>query len=59
VDDRSGSLTVGKSADLIVVDRDVFKTPENEIGKAQVLVTVFAGEVVHGDLTRLNAQGAE
>jgi predicted amidohydrolase YtcJ len=53
VDDRSGSLTVGKSADLIVVDRDVFSIPENEIGKTHVLVTLFAGEVVHGDLARL------
>lgn len=59
VDDRSGSLTVGKSADLVVVDRDVFKIPENEIGKTQVLVTMFAGEVVHGDLASLKAAGGE
>jgi hypothetical protein len=59
VDDRSGSLTVGKSADLVVVDRDVFKIPENEIGKTRVLVTLFSGEVVHGDLARLSTSGAE
>jgi predicted amidohydrolase YtcJ len=59
VDDRSGSLTVGKSADLIVVDRDVFKVRENEIAKTRVLVTLFAGEAVHGDLAGLSAVAAK
>lgn len=53
---RTGSLTVGKSADLVVVDRDVFKIPENEIAKTQVLLTLLAGQPVHGDLAKLSAQ---
>jgi predicted amidohydrolase YtcJ len=56
LDDRSGSLVVGKSADLVVLDRDLFKIPANEIAKTQVLLTLFAGEAVHGDLAALSAQ---
>jgi predicted amidohydrolase YtcJ len=59
VDDRSGSLTAGKSADLVVVDRDVFRIPETEIAKARVLLTLFAGEVVHGDLAGLSKPAPE
>lgn len=53
-DDRSGSLTLGKSADLVVLDRDVFQIPETEIAKTRVLLTLFAGEAVHGDLASLS-----
>jgi hypothetical protein len=59
LEDRSGSLVVGKSADLVVLDRDLFEIPANEISKTQVLVTLFAGEVVHGDLATLSATNAE
>jgi hypothetical protein len=55
LDDRSGSLVVGKSADLVVLDRDLFKIPVNEIAKTQVLLTLFAGEAVHGDFAAASA----
>ncbi len=58
-DDRTGSLTLGKSADLVVVDRDVFTIPATEIAKTQVLLTLFAGEVVHGDLGNLSSPAAK
>jgi predicted amidohydrolase YtcJ len=58
-DDRSGSLTVGKSADLVVADRDVFKIPETEIAKTKVLLTMFAGQAVYGDLGKLPASAAQ
>lgn len=58
-EDRSGSLKVGKSADLVVLDRDLFKIPENEIAKTKVLLTLFAGEAVHGDLAKLSTPSAE
>jgi predicted amidohydrolase YtcJ len=58
LDDRSGSLVVGKRADLIVLDRDLFKAPANEIAKTKVLLTLFAGEAVYGDLVTLSAQPA-
>jgi predicted amidohydrolase YtcJ len=50
LEDRSGSLVVGKSADLVVLDQDLFKIPANEIAKTKVLLTMFAGEAVYGDL---------
>lgn len=53
VEDRSGSLTVGKNADLIAVDQDVFHIPSNRIGRTRVLVTMYRGEVVYGDLDTL------
>ncbi len=52
-DDVSGSLAVGKSADLIVVDQDVFTVPANQIGRTHVLLTLFGGSAVHGDLDGL------
>lgn len=42
-----GSIEVGKSADLIVIDRDLFTVPAEEIATARVLVTMFEGRVVH------------
>lgn len=59
LDDRSGSLVVGKSADLVVLDRDLFKIPANEIAKTRILLTMFAGEPVHGDLAALSTSNAE
>jgi predicted amidohydrolase YtcJ len=54
-EDRSGSLTAGKSADLIVVDQDVFKVGPNEIGRTKVLLTMFEGQAVYGDLAKLSS----
>lgn len=52
-DDESGSLEVGKSADLVVLDRDLFKIPAHQISDAKTLLTLLAGEVVHGELSAL------
>lgn len=46
----TGSIEVGKQADLVVVDRDLFTVPPAEIGKTRALATLFAGRVVHGAL---------
>jgi len=46
-DDATGSLEVGKFADLIVLDRDPLKVPPEEIAKTQVLETVVGGKVVY------------
>lgn len=50
VDDVSGSLQAGKSADLVVLDRDIFKIPVTQLGRTKVLTTLIAGEPVHGTL---------
>jgi predicted amidohydrolase YtcJ len=46
LDDVSGSIEVGKLADLIVLDRDLTTTPPDRIGEARVLLTLLAGEPV-------------
>ncbi|MDO4553485.1 MAG: amidohydrolase, partial [Bacillota bacterium] len=47
-EDSIGSLEVGKFADLIVVDQDIFEIDPIRIDSTQVLATVFNGQVVYG-----------
>lgn len=46
----TGMLRPGFSADLIVLDRDIFTEPPDQIGETQVLLTLFKGRAVHGTL---------
>jgi len=48
-DDTTGSIEVGKLADLVVMDRDVARERANRLGDARVLLTLVEGEVVHED----------
>ena len=43
----TGSLSPGKYADLIVLDRDIYGVAPPEIGDTGVLLTMLAGEAVH------------
>jgi predicted amidohydrolase YtcJ len=45
-DHEIGSLEVGKLADLIVLDRNVFQIPPEEIPSTRVLMTVVGGTTV-------------
>ncbi|WP_329251107.1 amidohydrolase [Streptomyces canus] len=47
LDDIAGSITVGRSADLVVVDRDPFAEPPEEIAATRVLETFVEGQRVH------------
>ena len=47
--DRFGTVEVGKLANLIVLDRDLFAIEPSEIGETRVLMTVFEGRPVHVD----------
>ncbi len=42
-----GSLSPGKLADLVVLDRDIFEIPTEEIPETKVGMTVFDGRIVH------------
>jgi predicted amidohydrolase YtcJ len=52
LDEVTGSIEVGKYADLTVVDRNLFAHPAEEISEARVELTLVEGERVHaaGDL---------
>jgi predicted amidohydrolase YtcJ len=47
-DGRRGTLEPGMLADLIVLDKDYFKVPDNEIKDIKSLLTVVDGRVVYG-----------
>jgi predicted amidohydrolase YtcJ len=49
----TGSIEVGKFADLVVLDHNLFAIPVGDISKSRVLVTIFQGRTVHGDLGAL------
>lgn len=49
LDDRTGDLTVGKLADIIVIDRNLESCEAQEIGSARVLLTLLAGNAVYQD----------
>jgi hypothetical protein len=47
LDDVTGSIEVGKLADLVVLDRDLFDRGTGEIHEARVLLTLVEGEAVY------------
>jgi predicted amidohydrolase YtcJ len=44
----TGSIEVGKSAELVVLNQNLFEVPEATIGDTEVLMTLFEGRVVYG-----------
>ncbi|EHM02693.1 amidohydrolase family protein [Acetobacteraceae bacterium AT-5844] len=46
--DRTGQLSPGLSADLIVLDRDLMSIDPMAIAGTQVMATLFEGRLVHG-----------
>ncbi|ATY34013.1 amidohydrolase [Sphingomonas psychrotolerans] len=53
LDKQTGSLAPGKSADIIVLDRNLFETPVRQIHSTKVLLTLFQGREVFGKLQPL------
>ena len=45
-DDMVGSIETGKYADMIILDKNLFDIPAEEISSAKVLKTILAGRVV-------------
>ena len=46
-EDRMGRIYPGYLADMVLMDRDIFAIPAEEIGDAQVLFTMVGGETVY------------
>ena len=49
LDDATGTLEVGKQADLVVLDRNVFASDAGPVGDAKVVLTLLGGEPVFAD----------
>jgi predicted amidohydrolase YtcJ len=49
-----GTLSVGKLADFVLIDRDLFKIPPAEIRDAHVLATIVGGTVMYERIERAN-----
>jgi predicted amidohydrolase YtcJ len=47
LEDRIGSIAVGKAADLVVLSRDLMTVPERELPRLRVEMTVAGGRIVH------------
>lgn len=47
MDHRTGSLTVGRDADIVVLDADPYRAESHRIGSIRPDLTLFRGEVVY------------
>jgi len=47
-DTKTGSVEVGKLADLIVIDQNLFKIEPQAISDTNVVLTLFGGKPVYG-----------
>jgi predicted amidohydrolase YtcJ len=45
-EEQTGSIEIGKRADLVILDRDVFAVPAAQINEARVVETLLDGETV-------------
>lgn len=48
MDDETGSIEVGKLADLVVLDQNLFDIEPSRISDTKVLLTLFGGKAVYG-----------
>ncbi len=46
-EDVAGSIEVGKHADMVFLDRNLFEIDPTEISDVKVLKTIFAGKPVY------------
>jgi len=47
MEERKGILQKGYLADIVIIDRDLFSVPENEIMRAKIDYTITGGKVVY------------
>lgn len=49
IEHLTGSIEAGKSADVIVLDQNLFEIPPERLSKTRVVSTYFEGRLVHGE----------
>jgi predicted amidohydrolase YtcJ len=47
MDQKWGALVAGRYADIVVLDRDLFAVPPDQIGNVRVRYTIVGGKVVY------------
>lgn len=47
LEDRTGSITEGRSADFVVLDRNIFEVSIDEVSEARPAMTFFEGRLVY------------
>jgi predicted amidohydrolase YtcJ len=50
MEDRIGSIEVGKLADIIVLERNIFEIPIDEVADTQIMQTYFEGRLVYENI---------
>jgi len=45
-EEKTGSIEIGKLADMVIIDRNPLEVPAADISETRVLTTVFGGEVI-------------
>ena len=53
---ETGSIEVGKKADMVVLENNLFDIPTAEIANTKVVMTLFEGKTVYRDAALLNSQ---
>ncbi|MCH2348072.1 MAG: amidohydrolase family protein, partial [Pseudomonadales bacterium] len=53
LEEQTGSIEVGKQADLALLDQNLFRVAPAAISDTKVLLTLFEGKVVYGHLDGL------
>lgn len=51
-DKLTGSIEVGKSADMVVLDRNIFEIPKETLHETEPLLTIFKGGEVYKAQTK-------
>ncbi|HNP36639.1 MAG TPA: amidohydrolase [Woeseiaceae bacterium] len=54
-EDDTGSIEVGKYADLVILDQNLFEIDAAEISETKALLTLFEGRPVYGDIDSFTA----
>ena len=50
MEDQIGSIEIGKLADLVVLDQDLFETDRDEIHQIKPSAVMMEGKLIHGAL---------